>query len=138
MIYLDSAAAVKLVHAEADSVALREFLDERSTVEWVSSALVEIETCRALVRATEPADMPAAINLFHALLDLIVRVEIDSGIRILAQTVTPPTVRSLDAIHLATGLRLRDQQRLTSFVTYDKRLAEAASAAGLTVDMPTG
>jgi uncharacterized protein len=46
--------------------------------------------------------------------------------------------RSLDAIHLATGLRLRDQQRLTSFVTYDRRLAEAASAAGLTVDMPTG
>lgn len=66
------------------------------------------------------------------------RVEIDSGIRILAQTVTPPAVRSLDAIHLATGLRLRDEQRLTSFVTYGKRLAEAASAAGLAVDMPTG
>ncbi|GID28382.1 hypothetical protein Abr02nite_33650 [Paractinoplanes brasiliensis] len=66
------------------------------------------------------------------------RVEIDSGIRILAQTVTPPTVRSLDAIHLATGPRLRDQQRLTSFVTYDKRLAETAPAAGLAVGMPTG
>ncbi|MCM4076860.1 hypothetical protein [Paractinoplanes hotanensis] len=47
-------------------------------------------------------------------------------------------MRSLDAIHLATGLRLKDQDRLTSFVTYDKRLAEAASAAGLPVDMPTG
>jgi predicted nucleic acid-binding protein len=138
VIYLDSAAAVKLVHAEADSAALRDFLDERSTIEWVSSSLVEIETYRALVRATGAADMPAVINRFHALLDLIVRVEIDSGIRILAQTVAPPTVRSLDAIHLATGLRLRDQQRLTSFVTYDKRLAEAASAAGLAVDMPTG
>ncbi len=138
MIYLDSAAAVKLVHTEAGSAALRDFLDERSAVEWVSSSLVEIETYRALVRATGPADMPAVINRFHALLDLIVRVEIDSRIRILAQTVTPPAVRTLDAIHLATGLRLRDQQRLTSFVTYDKRLGEAASAAGLTVDMPTG
>lgn len=138
MIYLDSAAAVKLVHAEADTAALRDYLDERSTIEWASSSLVEIETYRALVRATVPADMPAMINQFHALLDLIVRIEIDSRIRILAQTVTPPTVRSLDAIHLATGLRLRDQNRLTSFVTYDKRLAEAASAAGLVVDMPTG
>ena len=82
--------------------------------------------------------MPAVINQFHAVLDLVVRIEIDSGIRILAQTVTPPTVRSLDAIHLATGLRLRDQGRLITFVTYDKRLAEAASTAGLTVDMPTG
>lgn len=137
MIYLDSAAAVKLIHAEADSAALRDFLDERSDIEWVSSSLVEIETYRALVRATGPADMPAVISQFHALLDLVVRIEIDSGIRILAQTVTPPTVRSLDAIHLATGLRLRDQGRLTSFVTYDKRLAEAASTAGLTVHMPT-
>ena len=89
--------------------------------------LVEIETYRALVRATGPTDMPAVINRFHALLDLFVRIEIDSGIRILARTVTPPSVRSLDAIHPATGLRLRDQQRLTSFVTYDKRLAEAAA-----------
>ncbi len=47
--------------------------------------------------------MPAVIDEFHALLDLIVRIEIDPGIRILAQTVTPPAVRSLDAIHLATG-----------------------------------
>jgi uncharacterized protein len=138
LIYLDSAAAVKLIHAEADSAALRDFLDERSDIEWVSSTLVEIETYRALVRATVPADMPARINQFHALLDLIVRIEIDSGIRILAQTVTPPTVRSLDAVHLATGLRIRDQGRLTTFVTYDKRLAEAASTAGLTVDIPTG
>jgi uncharacterized protein len=138
VIYLDSAAAVKLVHAEAESAALRDFLSERAAVEWVSSSLMEIETYRALLRATGPADMPAVINRFHALLDLVHRVEMDSGIRILAQTITPPTVRSLDAIHLATALRLRDQQRLTSFVTYDKRLAEAATTAGLAVEMPTG
>lgn len=138
MIYLDSAAAVKLIHTEADSVALRAFLDERSESGWASSTLMEVETYRALARAVAPADMPTAINDFHTLLDLVVLIEIDFGIRILAQTVSPPTVRSLDAIHLATGLRLRDQGRLTSFVTYDKRLADAASATGLTVDMPTG
>jgi predicted nucleic acid-binding protein len=44
-------------------------------------------------------------------------------------------VRSLDAIHLATALRIRSQ--LTSFITYDKRLADAAQVAGLAVDMPT-
>lgn len=138
MIYLDSAAAVKLVHAEADSAALQDFLDERLDIEWVSSSLVEVETYRALVRATEPDELPAVINQFQALLDLIVRIEMDSGIRILAQTVTPSSVRSLDAIHLATALRLRDRGRLTTFVTYDKRLAEAASTAGLPLDIPTG
>jgi uncharacterized protein len=137
LIYLDSAAAVKLVHTEADSAALREFLDQRAEIEWVSSALLEVETYRAVARATGSTDMPAVINEFHALLDLVLRIEIDSGIRILAQTVSPPAVRSLDAIHLATALRLRDQERLTSFVTYDKRLADAAMAAGITVEAPT-
>ena len=56
--------------------------------------------------------------------------------RALAQTVTPPAVRTLDAIHLATAVRLGDQ--LTSFVTYGKRLAGAATAAGLTVAIPAG
>jgi uncharacterized protein len=60
---------------------------------------------------------------------------LDAGIRILAQTITPASVRSLDAIHLATALRVRGQ--LTSFVTYDERLADADAAAGLRVDMPT-
>jgi hypothetical protein len=69
-------------------------------------------------------------------LDLIEMVELDPGIRILAQAVSPATIRSLDAIHVATALRLGGQ--LTSFVTYDKRLADAAAAAGLTVDMPVG
>lgn len=51
-----------------------------------------------------------------------------------AQTVTPTTVRSLDAIHLATALHSRPS--LTSFVTYDKRLLDAAQAAGLPTDSP--
>ncbi|MFD7260623.1 hypothetical protein [Streptomyces sp. NPDC059874] len=59
---------------------------------------------------------------------------VDPGIRILAQTVRPATVRSLDAIHLATALGIGT--RLTSFVTYDKRLADAARDAGLSVDAP--
>jgi uncharacterized protein len=48
--------------------------------------------------------------------------------------VAPASVSSLDSIHLATALRLGEQ--LTSFVTYDKRLADAAEGAGLRVDMP--
>jgi uncharacterized protein len=57
------------------------------------------------------------------------------GIRILARTAKPVTVDSLDAIHLGTALHSR--AGLTSFVTYDKRLLEAAKAAGLPVDSPT-
>jgi predicted nucleic acid-binding protein len=130
MIYLDSAAIVKLVHAETETQALRDWLDERAETGWTSSVLAEIESSRALARHA-----PAAVARLHLVLDLIDLVDLDAGIRILAQTVKPATVRSLDAIHLATALRIRSQ--LTSFITYDKRLADAAQVAGLAVDMPT-
>ncbi|MFB6723714.1 type II toxin-antitoxin system VapC family toxin [Kribbella sp. NPDC056345] len=128
MIYLDSAAIVKLAHAESESQALRGWLDERVETGWVSSVLAEVESSRALARHA-----PNSVGRLHLVLDLIDLIDLDADVRILAQTVRPATVRSLDAIHLATALRV---PQLSSFVTYDKRLADAARAAGLMVDMP--
>ena len=77
---------------------------------------------------------PESVGRLHLVLDLIDLVDVDPSVRMLAQVVRPTTVRSLDAVHLATALRIR--ARLTSFVTYDKRLADAAKGAGLEADMP--
>jgi uncharacterized protein len=129
MIYLDSAAVVKLAHAEAESPALRAWLGERAETGWVSSVLTEIESFRALARYA-----PDAVSRLPAVLDQIELIGLDPPIRILAQTVRPGTVRSLDAIHLGTALQARGT--LTSFVTYDKRLLDAAAAAGLPADSP--
>lgn len=129
MIYLDSAAVVKLVHAEAESQDLREWLDARIELPWASSVLVEVDAFRALARHT-----PGAVARLPSVLDQMDLAELDPGIRILAQTVRPAIVRSLDAIHLATAIR--PGTRLTTFITYDKRLADAVRHAGLTVDMP--
>lgn len=46
----------------------------------------------------------------------------------------PTTLRSLDAIHLAAALDIRDD--LAAFVTYDRRLFEAARGVGLPVRSP--
>jgi predicted nucleic acid-binding protein len=129
MIYLDSAAVVKLVHAEPESAALRRWLDERADIQWISSVLTEIESFRALARYA-----PEAASRLPAVLDQIDLIDLDQRIRMLARTVTPATVRSLDAIHLGTALR--SSSSLTSFVTYDKRLLDAAQAAGLPIDAP--
>jgi predicted nucleic acid-binding protein len=129
MIYLDSAAVVKLVHAEPESAALRSWLDERAEIQWISSVLTEIGSFRALARYA-----PEAVSRLPAVLDQIELIDLDQRIRMLAQTVTPATVRSLDAIHLGTALRFRSS--LTSFMTYDKRLLDAAQAAGLPIDAP--
>jgi uncharacterized protein len=129
MIYLDSAAVVKLVHAEPESAALRGWLDERAETPWISSVLTEIESFRALARYA-----PEAASRLPAVLDQIDLIDLDQRIRMLAWTVTPATVRSLDAIHLGTALR--SGRALTSFVSYDKRLLDAAQAAGLPIDAP--
>ena len=92
--------------------------------------LTEIESFRALARYA-----PGAVSRLPAVLDQMIElIDLDPPIRILAQTVRPATVRSLDAIHLGTALHARGT--LTSFVTYDKRLLDAAAAAGLPVDSP--
>jgi uncharacterized protein len=130
MIYLDSAAVVKLAHAEPESPALRRWLDERAETGWISSVLTEIEVFRSLARYR----LDAAFRL-PAVLDQIELIGLDPAIRVLGRAVKPVTVRSLDAIHLGTALYSRS--RLTSFVTYDKRLLDAAQGAGLPVDSPT-
>ena len=129
MIYLDSAAVVKLAHAEPESAALRGWLDERAEIQWISSVLTEIESFRALARYA-----PEAASRLPAVLDQIDLIDLDQRIRMLAGTVIPATVRSLDAIHLGTALR--SGPSLTSFVTYDRRLLDAAQAAGLPIDAP--
>ncbi len=130
MIYLDSAAVVKLVHAEAESPALRAWLGKRAETGWVSSVLVEIESFRALARYA-----PEAATRLQPVLDQIDLIDLSPRVRLLAQTVRLVTVRSLDAIHLGTALSIRSS--LTSFATYDKRLLDAAIASGLPADSPT-
>jgi uncharacterized protein len=102
MIYLDAAALVKLVRAEPESVALRDWLDERAETGWISSVLTEIESFRALARYAREA----AARL-PAVLDQIDLISLDPAVRILAQAVRPATVRSLGAIHLGTAVQTR-------------------------------
>jgi len=128
LIYLDSAALVKLVQDEAESDELAAWLDQRIDTPWVSSVLLEIEAFRVVMRSG-----PEAVTNLRRFLDMIELVELNGGIRILAQTAKPVTVRSLDAVHLGTALSLVG---LAAFVTYDKRLAEAAQLAGLPVFSP--
>jgi hypothetical protein len=66
-------------------------------------------------------------TFLHPVLDQIDMIESARTSAFITQTVRPVTVRPLDAIHLGTALDI--QRGLTSFVTYDKRLLEAAAGA---------
>lgn len=68
-------------------------------------------------------------------LETVVLIELTDHVREVAGQLEPPTLRSLDAIHLASALSLGDD--LEALATYDERLANAAEQVGVLVLGPT-
>ena len=126
-VYLDSSAIVKLAVREPESDALRRHLRRRRP--WVSSSLARTEVLRSLMTGGE--DAIAAGRAVLARCDL---VRVNDRVLNLAGTMRPPELRSLDAIHLATAERLRDE--ISQCVVYDERLADAARQLGHRVSSP--
>jgi hypothetical protein len=125
--YLDSSAVVKTIVEESESGALRRFLRDFET--HASSELARTEVVRAVRRA-----QPHALRRAFAALERLVLVELDAGILDAAGLLEPDTLRTLDALHLATAQSLSRQ--LASFVTYDERMSVAGTALGLPVEAP--
>jgi predicted nucleic acid-binding protein len=125
--YLDTSALTKLVVAETESKALRAWL--KVGREPVACDLARTELIRAVRRAA-----PDRLLQARAVLDSLTLVEVTPAIFEQASRLDPPALRSLHAIHLAAALDLGDD--LDSIVTYDDRLAEAASLNGIPVSAP--
>jgi uncharacterized protein len=131
VIYLDTSALVKLIRIEAESDTLADWLDERTELHWITSALAEVELPRA-IRAVAPEALPAIPSVL-ARLD---RFAIDPVVRSTAAAYPDPALRALDGIHLATAQIAGSTAPLTALVTYDSRLGAAATALGITVSAP--
>lgn len=129
LVYLDSSALAKLVVREPESPALLALLREHD--QRVSSTLAVTELPQALRRAGFGA---AERRRARDVLAAVTLVEVDRRILSAAGPLEPPTLRTLDAIHLATALELGDG--LGALVTYDRRLAEAATGAHVPVLAP--
>lgn len=129
MIYLDTSALVKLVFEEDESSALAEWVTERVEVPKISSDLSIVELLRTCRRFDETALSAATL-----LLEGIDMLPVGRSIIEQAATVSPNELRSLDAIHLASALSVKDH--LIAFVAYDSRLCTAALQAGIVVESP--
>jgi len=118
---------VKAVLREPEEDALR---DEMAVWDgYVSSALLGVEAVRACSRhRREYAEDARDWLLGVALLPL------DDALLEDATSLEPPLMRSLDALHLATALSVREE--IGAFLTYDDRLAAAAQEHGLPVTRP--
>jgi len=124
--YLDSSALVNLIAIEAETAALRQEL--RRWPDRASSLLATVEVTRTARRLGGRA--PA------------IAVGVLAGLRLLAiEPIVPAaaqiggtTLRSLDAIHLATAASISRQ--LGALITYDQRMISEAQTLGLPVLSP--
>ena len=128
VVYLDSSALVKLIFEEDETHALRQFLVERPR--RCCSVVGRVEA----LRIARMVDNDLVIAQAHDVLARIHLVDLDSLTIRRAIDINPRTLRTFDAIHLATALSLEPD--LEGMVVYDKRLGDAARAAGLTVWAP--
>ncbi len=128
MIYLDSSALVKLVVREPESVALMRYLEQHT--ERASCGLARTEVVRAV-----SAQGGRALARARKLLNRIDLVALDDELLDDAGLLGTSALRSLDAIHLAAARSLG--QDLIAVVTYDSRMAAAATALGLDVASPS-
>jgi len=131
--YVDTSALVKLVVREAESDVL-----ERELTTWrglATSSITTIELRRAARRARAGGrDVVADDDTIGLLLDALAEIPLSAAVRQTAATLEPAQLRTLDAIHLASALALRDD--LGVVITYDARMASAAAELGLNVAAP--
>jgi predicted nucleic acid-binding protein len=127
VIYIDTSALLKLVHAELQSMPLRTWL-ARHPDDLLSSALIRVEARRGLMR-----NDPAALPHLTGVLAVIAQIPISETILDRAAALPDAGLRSLDAIHLASA---ELTPGITTVLVYDKRLAEAARKMRMTVASP--
>ena len=148
---LDSSAAVKRYQVEAGSAEINRIVTEQNSVRFISRlSLLEVQ--RAFNRRLrtgeiseyerERARLGFYIDLRRQRLRLkeITPIHYRSAVRLIqkyAPMQTVPLLRSLDALHLAVALHIRDRDGLDYFVCTDKDLCDIAEAEQLRVLKPT-
>ena len=124
--YLDSSAVLKLLIAEKESVALTDYIN--FTIK--SSALTRVEVIRVLLKIA-----PERVADAKAILAGIDVTPVNSAVLNTAENFNPSiTLRSLDALHVATVLFL--EKTVKGLITYDKQMITNAKELGIKVISP--
>lgn len=134
-VYLDASVALRKLQREAGSLA--------SWGRWeraYSSELLRVEVLRSIDRnrlkgALTDDDVAKLVAKAHAIFDAIELVELGPSVLSRASQPFLTPLGTLDALHLATALRLveSDAMELT-FLTHDTELATAARSMNFTVE----
>ena len=128
LFYADASALVKLVRDEPESPALRALVSDANLL---SCDLVLAEVPRAVRRAAvrdRSLDSELLLDRAGEVIDAVALIPVDRPLLLSAGALSEPSLRALDAIHVAAAVGLSP---IDGFVTYDARQAAAARLAGL-------
>lgn len=129
IVYVDTSAAMKLLVEEKESALLADHLQQRRQDQdtLVASLLLHTELHCAANRRPGHIEHEAVSEVLSA----IALVDIESG-DLTTAPLLPGRLRSADAIHLATALRLNAR----AMVVYDTELRAASRTAGIDASSP--
>ena len=126
--YLDASALVKLAVHEAETPALEHDVLDRQAL--FTSEVGAVELHRALGRTGRSKARAQA----DAVLEAVFLADLTPAIRAKAGRLEPASLRTLDAVHVATAASLSLPD--LDFITYDDRQVQSALAHGLRVLRP--
>jgi predicted nucleic acid-binding protein len=136
--YVDTSALGRVLLNEPDRPAIEAALGGIDEV--VSSRLLWIELRRLARRwqahAAAAGEPEQVLQLAEEMLRPIAAIPLEEPLFAEAETISPASVATLDALHLATAVQLAQVSPLDLILTYDNRLAEGAREHGLTVLAP--
>jgi len=130
-------------HIIDSSVILRRVLGDAKMLavgieDACASRLARIEVARALQRLrlegqVDDAELARLVGEAELELATVDILELTSSILDRAAGPMPTVVKTLDAMHLATALVVRDSGQAVTFVTHDAQQGRAAKALGFAV-----
>lgn len=128
--YVDSSVVLRVAFGEADRLEAWSRMTRP-----VSSELLRIECLRTLDRArlrgvlAEPDVARIRADLLE-LIDAFELIALDDQVKTRAAEPFPTRLGTLDALHLASALLMRDETEGLAFATHEQELAVAAAAVG--------
>lgn len=126
-VYVDTSALGRVLLGEPDAGAVLSALADFE--QHIASRLLRVELRRLALRhgLLEQADQ---------LLGAVALVPLDEPTLGSAETLPPAGIGTLDAVHLATAVRLAANRAVEAMMTFDERLATGATHHGMEVLAP--
>ncbi|MFA6291152.1 MAG: type II toxin-antitoxin system VapC family toxin [Victivallales bacterium] len=132
-VYVDTSVILRVLFREPDPVPdWGKWKEAYTSRLWHAEALRVVDRMRlnTVVNDQQVAQLRNEIDRIHQAFHI---VSVSEHILTRAGDSFPTVVGTLDAIHLATALQVRETVKIDAFITHDIQLATAAEAMGFTV-----